>query len=69
MRFLYVRCHTCGDTDPGLSGHNTEVTDTYTIDYEASLQCNNSNPIAVIKSVMTFHEEPGVNPMNRSSKK
>ena len=53
---------TCGDTDPGLSGHNTEVTDTYTIDYEASLQCNNSNPIAVIKSVVTFHEEPGVDP-------
>ena len=53
---------TCGDTDPGLSGHNTEVTDTYTIEYDAHLQCNNSNPIAVINSMVKFHEEPGLDP-------
>ncbi len=51
----------CDDTD-GLIGSNRVVTETYTVDYEARVDCESSNPIAVIKTMLKFREEPGSDP-------
>ncbi|QVL57568.1 MAG: hypothetical protein KFB93_00385 [Simkaniaceae bacterium] len=52
---------TCDDTDI-LSASNQVITDSYTVNYEASLDCEDSKPVAIIKSILKFDEQPGSDP-------